>query len=228
MKIQEILLTKGSNHGRTCQTLIPKGITIHYVGNPGSTAISNRNWFENGAGGAHTSAHYIIGLNGEIIRCIPENERAMHAGKSYGSQWNEAVKTNNSRYIGIECCHPDSSGKFNNKTYASLVELVNDICNRYELDKELDIVRHFDITGKSCPIYYVINQAEWKQLLKDIGGFEMITQTTININGTIKTINRILKNDTNFVSLREACELAGLDVKFDAKANPQIIITSKK
>jgi len=165
MTITDRLLTPGAEHGRAGQPLMPKGITAHYVGNPGSSAEANRGWFENGAGGARASAHYIIGLNGEILRLIPENERAMHAGKSYGAAWDITAPTNNASYIGIECCHPDASGKFNDNTYAALIELCADICARYGFDPLKSVVRHYDITGKICPLYYVKNPYEWERLL---------------------------------------------------------------
>lgn len=74
-------------------------IIVHWVGNANTSAIANRNYFNNLAT-THTtiaSSHYIIGLNGEIIRCIPENEVAFHSG-SYSM---------NRKSIGIEDCHPD-------------------------------------------------------------------------------------------------------------------------
>ena len=167
MTITDMLLTPGATHGRTGQPLTPQGIVVHYVANPGSTAANNRNWFENGAGGAHSSSHYIIGLNGEILRLIPDNERAMHAGKSFGKAWDEMVKTNNARFIGIECCHPDATGKFNEKTYAALVWLVRELCKAHGLDARQQVYRHYDVCGKMCPLYYVNNLDAWKQFLTE-------------------------------------------------------------
>ena len=76
-------------------------IVIHYVGNPATSAKANRNYFNNLAKTHETyaSSHYIIGLNGEIIQCIPEKEVAFHAGS-----WSM-----NRKSIGIENCHPDNS-----------------------------------------------------------------------------------------------------------------------
>ena len=93
-------------------------IVVHWVGNANTSALANRNYFENLKNTHQTSAssHYIIGLNGEIIRCIPENEVAFHSG-SYSRNRNS---------IGIEDCHPDWNGKFNDATYNSLVELCAD------------------------------------------------------------------------------------------------------
>ena len=47
-----------------------KGVVIHYTGNPGTTAMQNRNYFEGLAEKKDTkaSSHFIIGLSGEIIQ----------------------------------------------------------------------------------------------------------------------------------------------------------------
>jgi hypothetical protein len=168
MNIQQALLTPGNAHGRTGKTLKPEGVVIHYVGNPGSSAMANRNYFENGSGGNHVSAHYIVGLQGEIVLCVPENERAAHAGKSFGKQWDAMAKTNNSRFIGIEVCHPDATGKFSPVTYAALVELAADICKRHGFDPRKQVLRHYDVTGKDCPLYYVKNEVAWAKFISDV------------------------------------------------------------
>lgn len=165
MTITNRLLTLGAKHARPGTKMEPKGILVHYVGNPGSSAIGNRNYFENSG---VASAHYIIDISGEIIRCIPDNEVAWHAGRSYGAQWNNMAKTNNSRFIGIECCHPDAGGKYSDKTYAALVELCADLCKKYGFTAQKDVYRHYDVTGKSCPLWYVRNHAEWEKLKMDI------------------------------------------------------------
>ena len=51
-------------------------VACHYIGNPGTSAQANRNYFEN-LSKTHTtkaSAHYIIGLQGEIIQMIPDRK----------------------------------------------------------------------------------------------------------------------------------------------------------
>ena len=90
------------------------GIVVHYTANPGTTAEQNRSYFESLAetGETHASSHFIIGISGEIIQCIPCNEI------SYASN------DRNSDTISVECCIPDESGKFTDETYQSLVELV--------------------------------------------------------------------------------------------------------
>lgn len=76
------------------------GIVVHYTANPGTGAQANRNYFE-GLKDSHetkVSSHFVIGLNGEIIQCIPTTEIAY------------ASNDRNTDTIAIECCHPDSTG----------------------------------------------------------------------------------------------------------------------
>lgn len=132
-------------------------IVIHYTGNPSTTAKANRNYFENLAikQNTYASSHYVVGLDGEIIQCLPLNEVSF------------ASNHRNFDTISIETCHPDEGGKFGDKTYESLVALVASLCEEFNLGRE-DIIRHYDVTGKKCPLYYVDNPEAWEQLKDDI------------------------------------------------------------
>ncbi|MDO4622203.1 MAG: peptidoglycan recognition family protein [Eubacteriales bacterium] len=133
-------------------------IVIHYTANPGSTAQDNRDYFENlkeGIDDVHASSHFVIGMEGEIIQCIPSTEM------SYASN------DRNIDSIAIECCHPDDSGRYTEKTYASVVQLTAWMCKAFGVSPE-NVIRHYDITGKICPKYYVENEGEWTKMLADI------------------------------------------------------------
>lgn len=145
-------------------------IVVHYVGNANTSATANRNYFNNLAKTHSTSAssHYIIGLNGEIIRCIPDDEVAFHSG-SYSM---------NRKSIGIEDCHPDWNGKFTDDTYNALVELCADLCKKYGISIN-NVIRHYDVTGKNCPKYYVEHQDEWNKLKQDI--YNKINGTPVEV-----------------------------------------------
>lgn len=134
-----------------------KGIVVHYTGNPGTTAINNRNYFEGLKDNheAKVSSHFVVGLEGEIVQCIPSSEI------SYASN------QRNKDTLSIECCHPDKSGKFNDATYQSLVKLTAWLCARFDLN-EKDVIRHYDVTGKECPKYFVENEEEWGQFRSDV------------------------------------------------------------
>ena len=129
-------------------------IVVHWVGNPNTSAINNRNYFNNKTANVNdVSAHYIVGLDGEIIRCIPDNEVAHHA------------KQANPYSIGIEVCHPDWNGRFNYKSYLSLLKLVSWLCDKYDISAD-NVIRHHDVTGKDCPKYFVTYESEWRLFKK--------------------------------------------------------------
>lgn len=132
-------------------------IVVHYTANPGTSAENNRSYFE-GLAEKHTtyaSSHYIIGLEGEVLQCIPLNEI------SYASN------DRNNDTVAIECCIQDDTGRFNEATYSSLVSLTAALCAEFRLGEE-DIIRHYDITGKLCPKYFVEHEDEWYQFRKDV------------------------------------------------------------
>lgn len=136
------------------------GIVIHWTANPGTTAIQNRSYFENLATTHETkaSAHFVVGLEGEIVQCIPCSEM------SYAS--NER----NHDTISIECCISDEEGEFNSATYQSLVELTTWLMGRYKLTSD-QVIRHYDVSGKDCPKYYVNNPNKWEKFLRDLDDY---------------------------------------------------------
>lgn len=129
------------------------GIVIHYVGNPATSATANRNYFAKA--GTTVVSHFVVGLEGEVIQCLPLWERSV------------ASNNRNSDTISIEVCHPDDSGQFNEATYAAVVRLTAWLCQVGDLSTE-QVIRHYDITGKECPRYFVRNEAAWEQFLTDV------------------------------------------------------------
>lgn len=133
------------------------GIVIHYTANPGSTARQNRDYFE-GLKDSHetkASSHFVVGLEGEIVQCIPT--------------WEVAYASNdrNSDTVSIETCHPKKDGKYTKETYHSMVKLTAWLCKKFDLN-EKDVIRHYDVTGKICPKYFVENEEAWKKFLEDV------------------------------------------------------------
>lgn len=136
------------------------GIVIHYTANPGTTAQQNRDYFE-GLKDSHktkVSSHFVIGLDGEIIQCIPTAEIAY------------ASNDRNKDTISIECCIEDETGRFNDATYRSLVELTAFLMGKYNLTTD-DVIRHYDVTGKICPKYFVDFPAAWDRFKEDVNDY---------------------------------------------------------
>lgn len=136
-----------------------QGVVIHYVGNPGTTARANRNYFESlssGEEGVYASSHFVIGLEGEVIQCVPLTEVAY------------ASNSRNDDTVSIEVCHPDETGRFNDAAYDRCVALTAWLCREFRLYPEEDVIRHYDVTGKLCPLYYVEDPAAWDAFLADV------------------------------------------------------------
>jgi N-acetylmuramoyl-L-alanine amidase CwlA len=126
LPIQDLLLSPGPN--RPGDLIRPRRIIIHRTGNPGTTALQNRNYFESlnhppKAGQIYASAHYIVDGTA-IIRCIPENERAHHCrGANFDG-------------IGIEACEP-----LNEAIYQNVLALIVDICRRRGFQPTPDFIQ---------------------------------------------------------------------------------------
>lgn len=135
------------------------GVVIHYVGNPGTTAEANRNYFASlasGEEGVYASSHFVVGLEGEVIQCIPLTEIAY------------ASNTRNDDTVSVEVCHPDDAGEFSDVTYRRTVELTAWLCREFDLDPETEVIRHYDVTGKDCPKYYVEHPEAWDRFRTDV------------------------------------------------------------
>lgn len=217
--IKDALLTKNPYSRPGTKLGVLKGIVIHYVGNPNTSAMLTRNYFESlkTAKTNYASSHYIVGLNGEIIRCIPESEIAHHANAA------------NSNFISIENCHPDATGKLNAMTYASLIELAADILRRHNAT---EIKRHYDVTGKMCPLYYVNNPTAWTKMVSDIRAAMLpkTSQSSVKFNFKGQTGSIPAKNengrfittlgkigdsfDSERIGIRELFELLGYKVDY--------------
>jgi N-acetylmuramoyl-L-alanine amidase len=193
MNIPERYLTPNifSRPGRPLASV--RGIVVHWVANPGSSADANWNYFdslknqpqatrEQRYSGRYASAHFIVGLEGEVIQCLLETEMAYHVG---AVQYSPLALKRLSAYpnnctLGIELCHPAELDKAGNKikndtlwrgefltaTLDAAISLIKELLERYSLGRE-DIYRHYDITGKDCPRYFVRNKEKWIDFLKN-------------------------------------------------------------
>ncbi len=165
-KVEFLDINEYSRPGTALATV--SGIVVHYTANPGTTAEQNRSYFQNlkDTGETYASSHFVIGIDGEIVQCVPCNEVAY------------ASNDRNEDTISIECCIPDETGEFSEATYESLVQLVTWLMGRYDLGTD-EVIRHYDVTGKECPKYYVEHEDEWYQFKEDLLSY-------IEVNGIAK------------------------------------------
>lgn len=138
-----------------------RAIVLHWVANPRTSAEANINYFENRKYGksGYGSAHYFVDMNGEVFRCIPDDEVSYNCGSKTYTRYKTSKFGNNNpnNYtIAIELCHLDWEGSFTDETFDSAVDLCTKLCEKYKLNPLLDITTHQAIVGwKDCPRWFV-------------------------------------------------------------------------
>lgn len=158
-------LAAASNHGGTRSTSLIKWIVIHYTSNDGDTDEANANYFKTGGRGA--SAHYFVDDN-SVTRSVNDNVIAWSVG---GTKYSDCGRTGGGKYyhiatntnsISVEMCDCNRNGKADvtAKTLKNTYELVAMLMHKYGIDIN-HVIRHFDVTGKYCPEYYM-NSSKWK------------------------------------------------------------------
>jgi N-acetylmuramoyl-L-alanine amidase CwlA len=147
------LIEEGNPSRRGYRLEEVRDIVIHYVGNAQTTAQQNHDYYCHED--SDVASHFVVGMEGEVIMCLPLDE------------WSSASNHRNKDTISIEVCHPDDTGKFTDETYASLVELTSWLMDEFSLDSE-HVIRHYDVTGKICPKYYVEHEESWEQFKEEV------------------------------------------------------------
>ncbi|MFQ8686929.1 MAG: N-acetylmuramoyl-L-alanine amidase [Anaerotignaceae bacterium] len=225
MEIKKNITTQNWNSGTLSRI---KYIVVHYTGNNGDAALANTNYFKSYRG---ASAHYFVDET-SIYQSIEDKNIAWHCGaNSYKHPY-----CRNSNSIGVELCSNITGGKyaFKPKTVDNAVWLVKELMAKYNVPIT-NVLRHYDVTGKLCPEPYVRDIEAWvdfkdkltKSETKAEEELEMVEQTTVNINGKSYKVNRILKDNKNYICLKDL-EQAGFEVGYDANTKIPSITNKPK
>jgi len=226
VQITDMLLTNKT--ARPGLKIVPRGLVIHWTANEGkgANAVANRNYFNKPT--TEASAHYIVD-DKQIVRCLPENEMGYHVGaKSYKPEALKQLSSYpNNCTIGIEMCvNVDSDFR---AMYKRTVELAADILKRYgwSVDK---LWRHYDITGKNCPAYFVSDdfarkytgltaQQAWAKFKDDVHKLltsnpqptpKPVDKVSIEVNGKLLPVQGFLKDGVSRLPVRAVAEAAGV------------------
>lgn len=203
-----------------------KWIVIHYLGVPNA---DNPNLYGGGYGG-----HYNITRNGEIYKAAdPKTAVVWHCGGGLqgpnGHQYYKLCTNYNS--IGIEngVCYTDPTEKnpsetsdkwyFTTATQKSLIFLVSKLMDEFNIDIN-HVIRHYDVTGKTCPNPYVKNNklktswtwTEFKNKLLKYRKTKSDTKITIVDDSTPASTNKSTKEmQQMLIKLGYDCGAAGAD-----------------
>lgn len=190
-----------------------RAIVFHYTANKGqnATALGNARYFANGSEGRAASAHFVVDEGDTAYECVPLDVVAWAVGDGQSGKYGKVY--NNYNTVSIEMVsHTDASGKYyipeaTMKNAARLYQML-----LKQLPNVQAVVRHYDISMKLCPLP-LIDEAKWedfKKLLEEVD--ETVTKAKMIVDGKEVEVERILKNGTNYIKIRDIAKALDLDV----------------
>lgn len=177
-------------------------VVMHYTGNDADTARANANYFS--GGDRNASAHYFVDED-SIYQSVPACDRAWAVGSN--NPVHRYCRNTNS--VSIEMCC--SGGyKVSETTKANAAALCAVLCKYLGItDVDTYVLRHWDVTGKSCPHQMAgAGNAEWdafKASVKaQLDGSAPAAPTNNNKEETIDMELRMLKRGMSGNDVRAA------------------------
>ena len=164
-------------------------LVLHYTANQGDTARGNLDFFAREV--TRTSAHYFVDRN-EVCQSVPEGAAAYHVG----GKTRKHPRCVNDNSIGVELC--DSAFRVPRETEQRALELARDIIRRYHIPPE-NVLRHYDVTGKLCPLPWVRDPAGWWAFKKELEEVDDMTE---------EQVRQIVRNELEAAEARRAKESA--------------------
>ena len=222
LKIKTNLANKGNYGG--CRSLSAiKYIVIHYTANDGDTDENNGIYFKNND--VDSSAHYFVD-DDSVTQSVPDNYIAWHCGGGLQGSGGHSFykKCINTNSIGIEICDDVKNGIIypSAKTIENVIELTKTLMKKYNIPKS-NVIRHYDVTGKKCPAYWV-DDAKWKSEFWNKLDGTTAAATTKGGNNTVSITLSVLKKGSKgkevktlqrlLIALGYSCGGSGADGDF--------------
>lgn len=167
-------------------------IAFHFTGQHDVSAKNTVSYFSNVVANGYrvngryiyASSHLVIGLQGELYHIVPFNEIAYTTNSA------------NAYSIGVECATTGADDHYTDEEYKTMVKIGAWLAQTYRLDPRNDFIRHYDVTGKICPRYFVNNVKAWKQFKLDCYNYMIGKLKESNIrNCTNGKGNSIIENE---------------------------------
>mgnify|MGYP004632093021 FL=1 len=207
VRIKTQLAARQNYGGRRTQKI--DWIVMHYTANDGDCDEANGRYFQQVLDPV-ASAHYFVD-DDSITRSVPDEFVAYHCG----AQAYRHPSCRNSNSIGVELCDSRRDGQVmaTERTLENAAELVHWLCRQYDVPYS-HILRHYDVTGKLCPAYWVGNDGLERFRKRVEEADEVVEQSKMIVDGKTVPVARILKNGTNYVKIRDVAAALGLEVGF--------------
>lgn len=190
ISINTSLKCNASNYNNSAEREVSY-IVMHYTGNSKDTAKANANYFT--SANREASAHLFVD-DSNIYQSVELRDVAWHCGTK-GKYYHDKCRNLNS--IGIEMCCTAGNYKISEKTKKNAAYLCAYLCKQIGISAaQVDtyVLRHYDITHKTCPAQMVSDTSEWtafKKMVKNI----LETGNVDGIKATAATTSKIKKGD---------------------------------
>ena len=167
-------------------------IAWHFTGQHDVSAKNTVSYFSNVVANGYrvngryiyASSHLVVGLQGELYHIVPFNEIAYTTNSA------------NAYSIGVECATTGADDHYTDEEYKTMVKTGAWLAQTYRLDPRNDFIRHYDVTRKICPRYFVNNVKAWKQFKLDCYNYMIGKLKESNIrNCTNGKGNSIIENE---------------------------------
>ncbi|MCD8157695.1 MAG: N-acetylmuramoyl-L-alanine amidase [Clostridiales bacterium] len=218
-----------------------KYIVVHYTAGTSSKSGAAKNtaaFFMGGSAGG--SADFIVDdenivqynpdIKNRYCWSVGENKYTAMTTSQGGTHYGICTNTNS---VSVEVCSSktdksslsatDTDWYFTDAVVNKAAEIVRYLMDLYNIGID-SVIMHHNVTGKICPNPWCVNEnrlSKWNSFKSLLTGEseedeEMVDTTKISVNGKDYTINRILKDDKNYISLADLAKM-GFDVGYDAE-----------
>jgi N-acetylmuramoyl-L-alanine amidase CwlA len=162
-------------------------VVMHYTGNTKDTAKNNANYFT--GANRDASAHLFVD-DSTIYQSVELRDIAWHCGTT-GTYYHSKCRNTNS--FGIEMCCTAGNYKISETTKKNAAYLCAYLCKIIGIGSDqVDtyVLRHYDITHKTCPAQMVSNANEWVE-------FKTMVKNVLNTGNVVvtKPAAKICEND---------------------------------
>lgn len=182
-----------SNYGGYRSISKIKYIVWHYTANDGDSDEANGLFFKNNKNRG-ASAHYFVDDDSVTIS-VPDTYVAWSVGGNRYSNYRTTGGASlykictNTNSINIELCDTCKNGKYDvtEATLQNAINLTRKLMAKYNIPIS-NVIRHFDVTGKNCPAYYV-NNSVWQSVKNRIASSSAPTtssSSSISLSYTFK------------------------------------------
>lgn len=163
----KLTLANRGNYGGARPLSAIDYIVVHYTANDWDSDESNGRYFRDNV--VKASANWFVDDDSYTIS-VPDDIYAWHCGGPLQGSGGHSMfgKCNNWNSIGIEMCSSVKDGKAEAtpKTIQNTIELVVALMKAYNVPID-HVIRHWDVTGKECPKYFIGNNNKGWEDFKD-------------------------------------------------------------